>query len=92
MLSADFAMRLHKQMFGDVWKWAGAYRTTARNIGIDAWRIGVEIAQLMGDARDWVDNKTYPPDEIAVRFITGWSLFTPFRMATVGTRGSWPTF
>ncbi|PZP56802.1 MAG: mobile mystery protein B [Micavibrio aeruginosavorus] len=28
-----FFNKLHKQMFGDVWKWAGEYRTTATNIG-----------------------------------------------------------
>ena len=67
MLSADFALTLHKRMFGDVWKWAGTYRTTARNIGIDAYRIPVETAALFDDARYWVENRTYPPDEIAVR-------------------------
>ena len=67
MLTADFAIMLHGQMFGDVWKWAGTYRTTARNIGVDAHRIGMDVAQLMDDVRYWVDNKTYPPDEIAVR-------------------------
>jgi fido (protein-threonine AMPylation protein) len=51
LLSAHFATRLHAHMFGDVWKWAGTYRTTARNIGIDAWRIGTEVAQLMDDVR-----------------------------------------
>ncbi len=68
LLSPDFAARLHKEMFGDVWKWAGVYRTTERNIGIEAYRVGAEMAQLMGDVRYWVEHKTYPTDEIAVRF------------------------
>jgi Fic-DOC domain mobile mystery protein B len=68
MLTADFAVMLHRRMFGDVWKWAGTYRTTARNIGIDAYRIGPEVAQLMSDVWYWVENRTYPSDEIAVRF------------------------
>jgi len=67
LLSADFAIRLHARMFGDVWKWAGTYRTTARSIGIEAWRIGTEVAQLMDDVRYWVANDTYAADEIAVR-------------------------
>ena len=29
---------LHKRMFGEVWKWAGTFRLTERNIGIDAVR------------------------------------------------------
>src|SRR5438094_7236554 len=51
MLTAEFATRLHARMFRDVWRWAGTYRTTARNIGGDAWRIGTDMAQLMDDVR-----------------------------------------
>lgn len=78
MLSADFALRLHQRMFGDVWKWAGTYRTTARNIGIDAYRIGVEVAQLMDDVRYWLAHNTYPPDEIAVRLHHRLTAIHPF--------------
>jgi len=59
---------LHKQMFGQVWKWAGKYRQSPGNIRIDAYRIPIEMRQLVDNARFWTDNKTYPPDEIAVRF------------------------
>jgi Fic-DOC domain mobile mystery protein B len=68
ILNDDGIRALHKRMFGDVWKWAGAYRKTPRNIGIEAYRIPTEVRQLVDDARYWVENKTYPPDEIAVRF------------------------
>jgi Fic-DOC domain mobile mystery protein B len=64
----DFLSELHKRMFGDVWRWAGDYRTTARNIGIDAYRIPVEVRQAVDDTRFWIENRTYPPDEIALRF------------------------
>ena len=67
MLSAGFVTRLHKRMFGDVWKWAGTWRSTARNIGVDAYRVGIDVAALLDDVRYWVENKTYPPDEMAVR-------------------------
>ena len=67
MLSTGFATQLHKRMFGDVWKWAGTWRTTARNIGVDAYRIGMDVAALLDDVRYWVENMTYPPDETAVR-------------------------
>ena len=59
---------LHKQMFGQVWKWAGKYRQSPRNIGIEAYRIPTEMRQLVDTVRFWTENKTYPPDEIAVRF------------------------
>jgi len=37
ILTDGFARRLHKRMFDHVWKWAGAYRKTGRNVGIPAW-------------------------------------------------------
>lgn len=68
VLDDGFLRELHKRMFGDVWKWAGQYRLTPRNIGIDAYRIPVEVRQLVDDVRFWIENETYAPDEIAVRF------------------------
>jgi len=68
VLDDRFLKDLHKRMFGEVWKWAGQYRTTARNIGIDAYRIGMEVRQLVGDVRYQVEHHSFPPDEIAVRF------------------------
>lgn len=67
LLTEDFVKTLHKQMLGDVWNWAGTYRQTERNIGIEAFRIPAEMAVLLDDVRFWVENKTYPADEIAVR-------------------------
>ena len=67
MLTAAFVTRLRERMFGDVWKWAGTWRTTARNIGVDACRIGTDVAALLDDARYWVAHETWPPDELAVR-------------------------
>ena len=67
MLSADFSKALHKRMFGDVWTWAGTYRLTERNIGIEAHRIANDIGMMFDDIRYWVDNATFPPDEISVR-------------------------
>ena len=39
LLDDRIARELHKQMFGDVWSWAGRYRATERNIGVDPSRI-----------------------------------------------------
>lgn len=68
MLSEDFMRTLHKRMFGDVWQWAGTFRATERNIGVQAYRIGMELASLLSDIRYWIEHKTFPPDEIAIRF------------------------
>ena len=55
-------------MFGKVWRWAGTFRTTERNIGVEAYRIAVELRTLLDDVRYWIANATFSPDEIAVRF------------------------
>lgn len=68
VLDQAFLCELHRRMFGDVWDWAGDYRTTPRNIGIDAYRISVAVRQVVDDVRYWVEHETFPPDEIAVRF------------------------
>ncbi len=68
ILSENFIKAVHKKMLGDVWAWAGQFRKSDKNIGVD-WRyIGVELRKLLDDTKFWIDNKTYPPDEIAVRF------------------------
>lgn len=68
LLDEAFIRKLHKRMFGAVWKWAGAYRQTERNIGVAAYRIPADIAVLLDDVRYWIQHNTYPRDEIAARF------------------------
>jgi Fic-DOC domain mobile mystery protein B len=68
VLDDAFLRELHKRMFGDVWKWAGRYRLTPRNIGIEAYRIPTEVRQLVDTARYWVEHKTFEPEETALRF------------------------
>lgn len=68
ILSEEFVKELHHRMYGDVWKWAGTFRSTNKNIGVDKHEIGVQLRQLLDDARYWIDHSTFPPDEIAVRF------------------------
>ncbi len=68
ILTEKFVLDLHKRMLKDVWKWAGKYRRTERNIGIDWWRIPVELRTLLEDTKTWVELQSFGPDEIAVRF------------------------
>lgn len=63
-----FIKKVHRKMYGNVWKWAGAFRQTNKNIGIDKTQIVPQLGALLDDAKYWVSNKTFPPDEIAVRF------------------------
>jgi Fic-DOC domain mobile mystery protein B len=63
-----FLRNLHRQMFHRVWRWAGQYRTTERNLGVKPHQIEPDIRQLIGDAQYWVEHNSYPADELAVRF------------------------
>ena len=67
LLSEEFLRQLHKRLLGDVWAWAGEFRRTERNIGIEPMRIPVELRTAFDDARYWIEHETFPPDEIAVR-------------------------
>lgn len=68
ILSEDFLRALHEHMFGRVWDWAGRFRHTNKNLGVDKHEIPTALHLLLGDCRYWIDHKTYPPDDIAVRF------------------------
>lgn len=68
ILTEKFIKDLHKKMYSDVWKWAGSFRKTDKNIGIKWTLIGLELKTLIDDTKYWIDNKTYSPEEIAIRF------------------------
>jgi len=68
MVSDQYIRKLHERMFDQTWKWAGLYRLTEKNIGVPVHEIRERLMALLGDVRYWIENKTYSPDEIAVRF------------------------
>lgn len=68
LLDDGYLRRLHRDMLGEIWDWAGRYRRRETNIGIDPAQISVAVRTLVDDAIAWVDNETYKPDELAVRF------------------------
>ena len=67
-LSEKFITDLHRRMLCDVWRWAGKFRKSERNIGIPFYEIPMALRQLVDDTKAWIEHKTYPTDEIAVRF------------------------
>ncbi len=68
LLTLPFISRLHKKLFGDTWKWAGKFRTTAKNIGIEAGKIGPELKILCDDVAYQIEHKSYTVNEMAARF------------------------
>lgn len=68
LLEIDFIRRLHKRMFGNTWRWAGMFRATERNIGVDPARIQPMLVDLCKDVKAQMEHKSYALDEIAARF------------------------
>ena len=67
LLSETFVYELHKRLFGDIWNWAGKKRTDNLPGGVDKFQISVELTILLGNCKSWIENRTYPEDEIAIR-------------------------
>ncbi|MFC3324480.1 mobile mystery protein B [Mesorhizobium cantuariense] len=78
VLTNGFVIELHRQLFGEVWNWAGTFRTTGKNIGVDPVQIEVQLRAVLDDALYWVDQGTYAPMEAAVRLHHRIVLIHPF--------------
>ena len=50
VLDESFLCVLHRRMFNEVWKRAGEYRTSEKNIGIEPFRIRSGLRLIIGDA------------------------------------------
>jgi Fic-DOC domain mobile mystery protein B len=67
----DWLKRLHHRMYGQVWAWAGQYRTADRNLGVPYWQVRMDMRVLSDDAAAWLAGTTgarYGDDECAIRF------------------------
>jgi len=76
--SDAYVRKLHKKMFDQTWKWAGEYRRTEKNIGVPVHEVRERFRVLCGDVRYWIENNTYPPDEIAIHFHHRLTFIHPF--------------
>ena len=68
ILTEQFVRNLHKRMYGNVWEWAGDFRKTNKNLGVDKWQISSSLKALLDDTIFWIEHKSFTPDEIAIRF------------------------
>ncbi|MGH2564811.1 MAG: mobile mystery protein B, partial [Ginsengibacter sp.] len=68
VFTEDFLRALHKRMYSNVWAWAGEFRKTNKNIGVDKWQIPTDLRNLLDDTKFWYANNTYSPDELTIRF------------------------
>ncbi|MBN2561710.1 MAG: mobile mystery protein B [Phycisphaerae bacterium] len=68
ILNEQFIKELHRRMFGNVWKWAGQFRRSDKNLGGPWHQIPTSLRSLCDDARLWVEQREESPDEIGARF------------------------
>lgn len=68
ILSEESLKGLHRRMFGKVWRWAGTFRKSNKNIGAEWRELAVLLRELLADTQTWISARTYPWDEIACRF------------------------
>ncbi len=68
LLSEKFIEDLHGRMLGDVWRWAGKFRTTEKNLGVPYYEVPAALRKLLEDTSSWIELRSYPRDEIALRF------------------------
>lgn len=68
ILTETFARKLHKNMYSDVWSWAGNYRQTQKTIGIDKEQISTQLHELMQNTKTWIEHQSYSWEEILARF------------------------
>ena len=68
VLDQRFLNTLHQRMYGNVWRWAGAYRKSQKNIDVEYYKIPTALRVLFDDCRYWMEHDTYASDEIVARF------------------------
>lgn len=69
--------QVHKEMFGEVWQWAGVPRDSDLNLGVPKEKIGAEIHRLLYELNQW-ESQSIQPLEIAVRIHHRLALIHPF--------------
>ena len=67
-LNEGLVRELHRRMFNQTWLWAGTFRKSAKNIGIDWTQIAVALKNLLDNTSYQIKNKVMSIDEIVVRF------------------------
>lgn len=60
-------LSLHKEMFGEVWAWAGKLRQCELSIGVKAYLVSTELKKLVDALEFWQKHNTFDVAEIATR-------------------------
>ena len=65
--SYEWLPKLHEEMFGNVWDWAGKFRQVELSIGIKAYQVPTSLKELTDYIAYWDKHKTFEIYEIATR-------------------------
>ena len=67
ILTDSFLRDLHRKLYGDLWSWAGRYRTRGLNIGVDPASIAVEVRGSLDNIRyRWGHTDDWTPRELGI--------------------------
>ena len=66
-MDVAWMLKLHRDMLGDVWEWAGTVRKTQTNIGVAPPLIVEELKKLADDIAFWTEHREPFPIETAAR-------------------------
>ena len=67
-LDEPWLRRLHREMFGKTWRWAGTYRKSDKSIGTDWRQIRTQLPSLLGDISYQLQHQVSSHDQIAIGF------------------------
>ncbi len=68
ILNGLFIKKLHLKMFRHVWRWAGKFRDSDKNIGGSWYLISTSLKNLCDDACLRIELQEESPDELAIQF------------------------
>jgi Fic-DOC domain mobile mystery protein B len=79
LLAVSALRKLHRKMFAEIWESAGELRSQAVGRGAAPKDILRELERCFKNTANWIEDETYEPDEIAIRFHHELSRIRPFQ-------------
>ena len=68
ILDEQYIKKLHHMMFRNVWRWAGRFRHSDKNIGGPWHQISTSLRNMCDDTHIQIERRTESPDELSIRF------------------------
>ena len=68
LLEEGFVRDLHRKMFDQTWQWAGTFRKSNKNIGVEWTQVSLKLRDLLDNTRYQIAHQVFSLDEIVIRF------------------------